>query len=182
MNTNEQKRGFLEKAICILLLNVDKFKSISFVSMYKELGIESTDPRWFSAKLLWSVGQTPEASRFIGKKGRGSYFLTNYGKETLNILQKRYQIQTKELADIVHKINSIISVKELREFLKDFEAKKGKDTKVVEGKNLEVVEDQNSKVGEEQNPKIVEGQNTQVVEEQNTQVVEGQNTEVGEGQ
>ena len=152
MNTNEQKRELLEKAVCIMLLNVNKFNSISFVKMYKELEIGSSDPRWFSAKLLWSVGQKPEASRFIGKKGRGSYFLTNYGKEALNVLQKRYQIQTKELADIVHKINSIISVKELTEFLKNFEVKEGKDPKVVEGKNLEVVEDQNSKVGEEQNP------------------------------
>ena len=142
MNTNEQKRGFLEKAICIMLLNVNKFNSISFVNMYKELGIESTDPRWFSAKLLWSVGQTPEASRFIGKKGRGSYFLTNYGKETLNVLQKRYQIQTKELADIVHKINNIISAKELREFLKNFEAKEGQNTQVVEGQDPKVGEGQ----------------------------------------
>ena len=166
MNTNEQKRELLEKAVCIMLLNVNKFSSISFVKMYKELEIGSTDPRWFSAKLLWTVGQKPEASRFIGQKGRGSYFLTKYGKEALNVLQKRYQIQTKEMADIVHKINSITSVKELTQFLKNFEVKEGKDT--------EVVKDQNSKVGEEQNPKIVEGQNTEVVEEQNTEVGEGQ--------
>jgi len=158
MNTNEQKRELLEKAVCILLLNVSKFGSISFVKMYKELEIGSTDPRWFSAKLLWSVGQKPEASRFLVQKGRGSYSLTKYGKEVLNALQKRYQIPTKEVANLVHKINSITSVKELCEFLKNFEIKEGKDTEVVEGKNLEVVEDQNPKVVEEQNPKVGEGQ------------------------
>jgi hypothetical protein len=142
MNTNEQKRELLEKAVCIMLLNVNKFSSISFVKMYKELEIGSTDPRWFSAKLLWTVGQKPEASKFLGQKGRGSYFLTNYGKEALNVLQKRYQLQLKEVADIVHKVNSTTSVKELTEFLKNFEVKEGKDT--------EVVEDQNPKVGEGQ--------------------------------
>ena len=174
MNTNEQKRELLEKAVCILLLNVNKFSSISFVKMYKELGIDSTDPRWFSAKLLWMVGQKPEASKFLGQKGRGSYFLTNYGKEALNVLQKRYQLQLKEVADIVHKVNSTTSVKELTEFLKNFETR--------DGKNKEVVKDQNSKVGEEQNPKIVEDQNSKVVEDQNPKVVEDQNPKVGEGQ
>jgi len=166
MNTNEQKRELLEKAVCIMLLNVNKFSSISFVKMYKELEIGSTDPRWFSAKLLWTVGQKPEASKFLGQKGRGSYFLTNYGKEALNVLQKRYQLQLKEVADIVHKVNSTTSVKELTEFLKNFEVKEGKDT--------EVVKDQNSKVGEGQNPKIVEDQNSKVVEDQNPKVGEGQ--------
>ena len=158
MNTNEQKRELLEKAVCILLLNVNKFSSISFVKMYKELDVGSTDPRWFSAKLLWMVGQKPEASKFLGQKSRGSYFLTNYGKEALNVLQKRYQLQLKEVADIVHKVNSTTSVKELTEFLKNFEAREGQNPKIVEDQNSKIVEDQNSKIVEDQNPKVGEGQ------------------------
>ena len=118
-NSNKEefnKEEALEYLVWSILLNVDKSKSISFVKLYKRLNV--SPEVWAGAKICWVCAQSPEFGKLVQKEGRGSYKISEYGKEILRILSNRYGEFTAEHADKIYEISKKVSIKELKEYVK----------------------------------------------------------------
>jgi hypothetical protein len=112
------KEEALEYLVWCTLLNLDKFGSISFVRLYKELNLTPSSEIWVGPKICWTCAQSPEFRKLLQKKGR-SYQISRYGKEVLEILSRKYGDQFKiEHAYKLYEISERISVKELKEYVK----------------------------------------------------------------
>ena len=112
------KEEALEYLVWSILLNLSKFKSISFARLYKTLNLTSSEI-WVGPRICWICAQSPEFGKLVQKKGRGSYQISPHGEELLDILSRRYGNQfTVENAYKLYEISRKISVKELKEYVK----------------------------------------------------------------
>jgi len=115
---NFNKEEALEYLVWSILLNLSESNSVSFVKLYKKLNITSPEV-WAGSKICWVCAQSPEFGKLVQKKGRGSYQISEYGKEILGILSNRYGNQfTAEHADKLYEISKEISAKELKTYVK----------------------------------------------------------------
>lgn len=109
----------LEFLVWATLYNVQKYRGVSFVSLYKTLGISSTNSLWYGPKICWLAGQSQEFNALISKKSRGSYDLTEFGKTVLEESSKKFGNSFKmEEAKRLYEISQRVTVKELKEYAK----------------------------------------------------------------
>lgn len=122
LETKNQKKEQLEFLVWATLYNVQKHKGVSFVSLYKTLGITQSNHLWYGPKICWSVGQGPEFGKMVNKKSRGTYELSPFGQKILDNLSKRFGEKFgMEQAEKLYQISQVLSAKELKEFAKSIE-------------------------------------------------------------
>jgi len=111
------KEEALEYLVWSILLNVSKFSSISFVNLYKSLGLTSSSEVWVGPKICWACAKSPEFGKLLQKRGN-KYEISEYGKKILEKLSKKYGEFTVESAYKIFEVSKIVSAKELREYAK----------------------------------------------------------------
>jgi len=111
------KEEALEYLVWSILLNVSKFSSVSFVNLYKNLGLTSSSEVWVGPKICWTCAKSPEFGKLLQKRG-SKYEISEYGKKILDKLSKKYGEFTVKSAYKLFEISKKVSAKELREYAK----------------------------------------------------------------
>jgi len=111
------KEESLEYLVWSILLNASRFGSISFVSLYKSLGLTSSSEVWVGPKICWTCAKSPEFGKLLQKRG-SKYEISEYGKKILDKLSKKYGEFTVKSAYKIFEVSKTVSAKELREYAK----------------------------------------------------------------
>ena len=72
--------NYYHAALYLILYNVDRYSSASFVTLAKVHGISRSSPEWHYFEPLWRITSSGMLSSYVNKHSRGSYSLTPAGQ------------------------------------------------------------------------------------------------------